>query len=138
MGAALRTVRLIQIAMLVSIALYVVVGEKVALHAPTPNSTLFYGISFISISMVGAIFVVRRTLVMPSEGVLRERPDDVVNLARWKSGYIVTFAFCETLALFGLVLRLLGFTLSQVWPFYLGGFALMLFFAPRAPRAEAS
>ncbi len=130
--------RLIQIAMLVSIALYVVVGEKVALHAPTPKSTLFYGISFISISMVGAIFVVRRTLVMPSEGVLRERPDDVVNLARWKSGYIVTFAFCETLALFGLVLRLLGFTLSQVWPFYLGGFALMLFFAPRAPRTEAS
>jgi len=138
MGAALRTVRLIQVAMLVSIALYVVVGEKVALHAPTPNSTLFFAISFVSISTVGVIFVVRRTLVMQSEGVLRERPDDAVSMARWKSGYIVTFALCETLALFGLVLRLMGFTLSQVWPFYLGGFALMLFFAPRAPRAEAS
>jgi hypothetical protein len=138
MAAALRTARLIQVAMLFSIALYVVVGEKVALHAPTPNSTLFYAISFVSISTVGVIFVVRRTLVMPSEGVLRERPDDAVSLTRWKSGYIVTFALCETLALFGLVLRLMGFTLFQVWPFYLGGFALMLFFAPRAPQAEAS
>lgn len=122
--------------MLVSIVLYVVIGEKVALHPPAPNLTLFYAISFVSISTVGAIFVVRRTLVMQSEGILRDRPDDAASLARWKAGHIVTFALCETLALFGLVLRLMGFGLSQVWPFYLGGFVLMLFFAPRTPQAE--
>lgn len=137
MTATLRTVRLIQIAMLVSIALCVLIGERTGTGAATPKPMLFYAFSFASISMVGAIFVVRRTLVMQSEGVLRERPDDGVSLARWKSGYIVTFALCEALALFGLVLRFLGFILAQVWPFYLGGFALMLFFAPRAPRAEA-
>lgn len=122
--------------MLTSIVLYVVVGEKLVLHAPTPNLTIFYAISFASISTVGAIFVVRRTLVMQSEGVLRDRPDDVVNLGRWRAGHIVTFALCEALALLGLVLRLMGFGLAQVWPFYLGGFVLMLFFGPRSPQTD--
>jgi hypothetical protein len=134
MAPALRTVRLIQVAMLTSIVLYVVLGEKVVLHAPAPNLTLFYAMSFVAISTVGAIFVVRRTLVIQSEAVLGDKPDDVVSLGRWRAGYIVTFALCETLALFGLVLRLMGFGLPQVWPFYLGGFILMLFFGPRAPQ----
>jgi hypothetical protein len=137
MESALRLLRLVQIAMLVSIALYVFVGEAAASRAATPNTTMFHAISFVSISMVGAIFVVRRTLVVPSEIQLREKPDDGVLLARWRSGYICTYALCEALALFGLVLRVLGFTLAQVWPYYVGGFALMLLCWPRRPRAEA-
>ena len=136
MGESLRNVRVVQIAMLVSIALYVFIGERVAGRVPVPNSTMFYGISFVSISIIGAIFVVRRTLVMQSEVQLLQKPDDKVVIARWRAGYVVTYALCEALALFAFVLRFLGFTLAQVWPFYLGGFALMLFFSPRAPRAE--
>jgi F0F1-type ATP synthase membrane subunit c/vacuolar-type H+-ATPase subunit K len=41
---------------------------------------------------------------------------------------------CETLALFGFVLRFMGFTLSEVAPFYVVGFALMLLFGPRRLR----
>jgi hypothetical protein len=134
MGEALRTVRLMQLAMLVSIALYVFIGERVAGRVPAPNSMVFYGISFVSISIIGAILVVRRTLVMQSEVQLLQKPDDRIVIARWRMGYVVTYALCEALALFAFVLRFLGFTLAQVWPFYLGGFALMLFFAPRAPR----
>jgi hypothetical protein len=29
-----------------------------------------------------------------------------------------------------------GFTLGNVWGFYLGGFLLLLLYSPRAPRAE--
>lgn len=137
MGEALRTMRLMQVAMLGSIALCVFIGERVAGRVPAPNSTMFYGISFVSISIIGAIFVVRRTLVMQSEVQLLQKPDDKIVVARWRAGYVVTYALCEALALFAFVLRFLGFTLSQVWPFYLGGFALMLFFTPRAPRAAA-
>ena len=137
MDSVLRLLRLVQIAMLVSIALYVFVGEEAAGRAAAPNPTMFYAISFDSISLVGVIFVVRRTLVFQSEVQLRQTPDDGVLLARWRSGYICTYALCEALALFGLVLRVVGFTLAQVWPYYVGGFALMLICAPRRPLAEA-
>ena len=138
MDPVLRLLRLAQIAMLVSIALYVFVGEAAAGRVAAPNTTMFYAISFASISIVGVIFVVRRTLVLPSEVQLREKPDDGVLLARWRTGYVCTYILCEALALFGLVLRMVGFTLAQVWPYYVGGFALMLLCVPRRPRAEAS
>jgi hypothetical protein len=137
MGAAVRTVRLIQIAMLASIGIYVVVGE-VAGRPPNIDATVLYAISFASISMVGAILVVRKTMVLQSEAELREKPGDPVMLSRWKTGYFVTYALCEALALFGLVLRILGFTLTQVWPYYAGSFVLLLLFWPRVPQTYTS
>jgi hypothetical protein len=136
MESVARQIRLIQIAMLISIVLYAVVGEVVGRRLPW-NPTFFYVLSFISISVVGVIFVARRTLVLQSETLLRDRPQDLVSLGRWRAGYIVTYALCETLALFGLILRLSGLPMSQVWPFYLGGFGLLLFFGPRMPDAES-
>jgi len=85
---------------------------------------------------LGAAFVVRRTLVLPAEALLREKPTDPLMQARWKTGYIFLYALCEALALFGLILRMAGFTLVHVWGFYLGGFLLLLLFSPRAPRLQ--
>ena len=135
MASALRTVRVIQIAMLVSIGLYVVAGEMAGARW-NAGTTVIRAISFASISVVGAILVVRKTLVLESEAQLRERPDDPVILSRWKSGYLVTYALCEALALFGLVLRIMGFTIGQVWPYYAGSFVLLLLFWPRAPQPD--
>lgn len=135
MGATLRTVRLIQVAMLVSIGIYVVVGEVVGARITT-NANTIYAISFAAISLVGAILVVRKTLVLQSEIELKEKPGDPVILARWKTGYIVTYVLCEALALFGLLLRIMGFHLIQVWPYYAGSVVLLLLFWPRLPQAR--
>ena len=137
MGTAVKTVRLIQIAMLVSVWIYAVVGEVAGRHLNT-DATVIYAISFASISVVGAILVVRKTMVLQSEAELKTKPGDPVMLARWKTGYFVTYALCEALALFGLVLRILGFTLNQVWPYYAGSFVLLLLFWPRAPQTYTS
>jgi hypothetical protein len=137
MGTAVRTVRLIQIAMLVSVGIYAVVGEVAGRHLNT-DATVIYAISFASISVVGAILVVRKTMVLQSEAELKTKPGDPVILARWKTGYFVTYALCEALALFGLVLRILGFTLNQVWPYYAGSFVLLLLFWPREPQTYPS
>jgi hypothetical protein len=137
MGTAVKTVRLIQIAMLVSVGIYAVVGEVAGRHLNT-DATVIYAISFASISVVGAILVVRKTMVLQSEAELKTKPGDPVMLARWKTGYFVTYALCEALALFGLVLRILGFTLNQVWPYYAGSFVLLLLFWPRAPQTYPS
>ncbi len=123
--------------MLVSIGIYVVVGE-VASRQLTTDVKALYAISFASISLVGAILVVRKTLVLQSEAELRQKPGDPVTIARWRTGYIVTYALCEALALFGLVLRILGFTLAQVWPYYAGGFVLLLLFWPRRPEGTTN
>ncbi|MGD0522930.1 MAG: hypothetical protein ABSA48_16870, partial [Terracidiphilus sp.] len=86
MRAAVRLVRQVQFAMLVSIALYAVAGEMIARTLTrNPANTLFHALSFISISVVGATVVVRRTLVLPSEAALKERSDDRVAVARWRT-----------------------------------------------------
>jgi hypothetical protein len=130
-------VRLVQIAMLVSVVLYVVVGELVG-RTGAGNNGLFYAISLVSITTLGAALVVRRTLVLPAETLLGEKPNDPVVQARWKTGYIFLYALCEALALFGLILRVAGFAIAQVWGFYLGGFLLLVLFSPRVPRSQAS
>src|SRR2546426_11727584 len=97
---------------------------------PAPcSSTLFFG----SMTLVGVILLVRRALILQSEATLRTGATDVGTLNRWRSGYIVTYALSESLALFGLILRFMGFNPVQVAPFYLAGFILMLFFGPRQP-----
>jgi hypothetical protein len=76
--------------------------------------------------------------VLHSEATLRTRSDDLATLGRWKNGYLVTYALSEALALFGLIVRLAGFSLSEAITFYLPGFVLMLFFRPQPPSRTLS
>ena len=46
--------------------------------------------------------MVRRTLVLRAEESLVTHPEDNISLNHWKTGYLVTYALCEGLALFGL------------------------------------
>jgi hypothetical protein len=139
MESAIKIVRVLQIAMLMSVLLLVVVGQIVgsvpqfsnpALSSPT----LFYALSMATITIVGVILVVRRTLVQQSAATLATRPSDGATLNRWRAGYVLTYALSEAIALFGFLLRMLGFSLSQVASFYLAGFILLLFFGPRRPE----
>jgi glycerol uptake facilitator-like aquaporin len=128
---------MIRILLLVSIALYVFIGERLGQRAP-PDRNLYFVLTLVAITTVGMIFAVRRLFVLRSEATLTAEPEDTAALNRWRSGYIITYALSEVVALFGLVLRILGFTLSQVAPFYLVGFVLMLLFGPRRPSREIS
>jgi hypothetical protein len=138
MESAIKVVRTVQIALLVSVALYVAVGERVGAIQRFQSPVLFYVLSLATITIVGVILVVRRTLVLQSAATLATRPNDVATLNRWRVGHIMTYAMAESIALFGLVLRCVGFTLSQVWSFYIAAFILLLFFGPRAPVNEAN
>jgi hypothetical protein len=119
--------------MLGSILLYAVVGEVLGSSAQAANPSLSYVFTTAGVAIVGVIFVVRRTLVLRSAESLASHPDDSLTLNHWKSGYIATYALCEALALFGLVLRFTGCRFEQSLPFYIGGFVLLFFFGPRQP-----
>jgi hypothetical protein len=133
MGRTLRTLRVVQLVMIVSILLYALVGELAGPGARAVNPALSYMFSTMGVAIVGIIFVVRRTLVLRSAESLASNPDDSLTLNHWKTGYIATYALCEALALFGIVLRFMGCNFQQSVPFYVGGLVLLFFFGPRNP-----
>jgi hypothetical protein len=102
-----------------------------ATHGIDPSLTYLF--TTLGVAVVGVIFVVRRTLVLRAEESLATHPEDNISLNHWRTGYLVTYALCEGLALVGLVQRILGSGLQQSLPYYLGGFILLFFFRPRLP-----
>lgn len=133
MIGALKTLRAVQWAMLASVVLYAIVGQVVGPVARGIDPALSYLFATLSVAIVGAIFVVRRTLVLRAGESLASRPDDSLSLSHWRTGYIATYVLCESLALFGLILRLRASPTAASVPYYLGGFILLLFFWPRRP-----
>jgi hypothetical protein len=136
MSKALKLLRTVQRTLLGSIVLYAIVGEVVGPLGASANPTLSYVLTTVGVAVVGMILVVRRTLVLRSAITLAEKPEDGLTLNHWKTGYIATYALCETLALFGLILRFMGFGFQQSVPFYVGGFVLLFFFGPRQPSPQ--
>ena len=138
MQNVLRTLRAVQWSMLASILLYAGLGELVGPHAKGVDPTLSYIFSTLAVGIVGTIFVVRRTLVQSAAISLAAHPDDNLSLNHWKSGYIATYALCEALALFGLVLRFRGSQMEQSLLFYVGGFVLLFFFRASEPVSAST
>ena len=132
---ALKTLRAVQWSMLASIALCGIVGEVVGPVSRGVDATLSYLLATLGVAIVGVIFVVRRTLVLQAGESLATRPEDSLSLNHWRTGYIATYALCEALALFGLILRFRASPVQASVPYYLGGFVLLLFFRPRPPAS---
>ena len=133
MRGTVRTLRAVQWTMLGSILFYAVIGEVLGRGARAIDPSLSYVFTTAGVAIVGIIFVVRRTLVLRSAENLAAHPDDSLTLRHWKSGYITTYALCEALGLFGLILRFMGCSVQQSLPFYIGGFVLLFFFGPQEP-----
>jgi hypothetical protein len=132
MEAARRMMQIMQGAFLCSIALYAVMTKMLPANA-TPNMVVFKVLALLAVGNVVTIFVLRRKLVKSAERTLSVQPDDSDALARWRGGYIITYAFSEVVALYGLILHFMGFSFVQVLPFFIAGFVLILFYAPRRP-----
>ena len=137
MEPARKLLQIVRFALLGSILLYVFVGERVA-QKPTvpPDRNIYFAVTLVAIINVGMMIALRRLFVRQSETILATQPEDRPALNRWRTGYIIVYALSEAEALFGFVLRILGFTLSQVMPFYVVGFALLLAFGPTVPPGE--
>lgn len=138
MNQTLKTLRMVQWALLGSIVLYAAVGIVVRLIQRSIDPTVSYLFTTLAVAVVGAIFVVRRTLVFRAEASLARNPNETLSLNHWRTGYIATYALCEALALFGLLQRFLGASVQQSVPYYVGGFILLAFFRPRQPEATPS
>lgn len=138
MNRALTTLRAVQWFMLASVPLYGFVGEFAGPGARGVDPAIGYLFTTLGVAVIGVIFVVRRTLVLRAADTLASHPDDGLSLHQWRTGYFATYALCEALAIFGVTMRFLGGNLQQSLPYYIGAFALLFFFRPRAPQTTDS
>ena len=132
MQSSFRQLRIVHLALLLSIVLYGFVSRRAPAH-PTPPPTFLRALALLSVAMVVVIFAVRSKLLADSAEVLVTQPEDKTALARWRTANIFTWVVCESIALYGLVLRFAGLPMRQAVYFFAGGFLLMAFFAPRKP-----
>jgi hypothetical protein len=132
MHSAKTTLNMIRAALIFAIALYMFVGEQLAAGNPgTMNAILFQVLAVVAVVNIALILIVRRSMVTPSLAILRSNSTDASALNRWRIGYVITYALCEAVALYGFVLRIMGFSYRIVVPFYLASFILMIYFGPR-------
>jgi hypothetical protein len=128
-----RSVRIVHFAMLTFVVVLVPLGESAA--GQPGKVGLFLGL-FGAAAAVDAVIalLLRKSLVGGAEERLQRYPEDAEAALRWQTGQFVSFAMAESVALFGLVLRVLGATLEQAAGFYAAGIGLLLIFWPRPPR----
>jgi hypothetical protein len=133
MEPSLKLLRTVQAAMLASVLLCVLLAAR---FGPGPQKTIpvvWYAVAAVAVSISVGIFIVRRVMVVRAESVLSANAEASDALHRWRAGYVIILALSETIAMHGLVLRFVGFAFSQVLPFFVASFILMLFFGPRRP-----
>ena len=139
MHSAKNSLNLIRAAFIFAIALYMFIGEKLATGQARPlNTMLFQILAVVAVVNVIFILIIRRSMVMPSLAALASNAGDGVALNRWRAGYVLTYALCEALALYGFVLRILGVGFRSVVPFYLASVILMTYFGPRTAAADTA
>lgn len=137
MQAARKFIQIIRFALAGAVVMYLLVILRIPSTAK-PNFVLLRAFGFLAIVDVILVFVMRRILVFPAEAVLQNQPEDAKALARWKIGYLITYALSLSIALYGLVLHFFGISLAQVVPLLLASFALFIFLGPKPIASEAS
>lgn len=100
----------------------------------TPSPVIFPAIAVVAVSEIIILFFIRRNFVLQSAVQLGTQPEDSKLLVRWRAGQIITWALSLSIALYGLVLRYMGFSFPQVLPFFVAGVILLLVTAPRRPQ----
>jgi hypothetical protein len=126
-----RQTRILHAVMLFSMFLYAVVGEKMGPAASPLQPSFYRAFVVLAAALVGVALILRSRILMPAVEALKAHPDDPVAWTRWRFGNILTFVLCESVALFGFALRMLGGNLAASLPFYAAAILLMLIWAPR-------
>ncbi|MCL4523356.1 MAG: hypothetical protein M1453_15430 [Acidobacteria bacterium] len=141
MNTALETVkqtRVLHWVFLVTIAFYFYAGEIVGRREVEPATLKIVRLAFLAIAAYNIFLSTsfRKKLLSPAQEVLRQTPDDGEALKRWQTGNMLTFCFCEVVALLGFALRFLGGTILEAALFYVTAAGLLIAWAPRAGFAR--
>jgi hypothetical protein len=129
----LQQVRILHVAFVITWFLFILVLKFVQPTFGITNAPEFFplALGFVGVSEVGLALFFRARLIATSEAVLRSDSGNKAALAKWRTGNLLSFCFAETISLFGLMLKLLGFGWNVVGVFFAAGLILLLLWAPR-------
>ena len=85
----------------------------------------------VALMIMGAAWYFRMRLVQPACQKLQADPEDTTAAIQWRTGLIISLAFCESVILIGLSLKFLGAGWNVAGIFYAVGVLLMLAWWPR-------
>jgi hypothetical protein len=131
----LRSATIVHWAIFGSAILFITMAEMIGPRARiVERADMFVLVFGFFAAMNAAVaFFAHRQFVARSEEILRANPHDPVAAQRWLQGHVLAVAFCESIVLFGFIMRIIGAANAIVWPFYAAGLLLMLLFTPRRP-----
>jgi len=133
MEARLKHLRIVHVALLVSLGLYAYMGEWIQKEPKTLDPMILKAMAGLALATGAVVLFLRLRLLSAAAEQLRLPSTDASALNRWHMLQIVNFALCESIGLYGFVLRFMGASLSQAAGFYAGGIFLMLLSTPRRP-----
>jgi F0F1-type ATP synthase membrane subunit c/vacuolar-type H+-ATPase subunit K len=133
---AVKVVRILHGAFLISIPIYAAVGEFFGQTGAGPGKIIRGALIALSLMNVGIAQLFAREMVTAAEEALARNASDDSALGRWRQGHLITFVLCESVALFGFVFRMLGGDSLQAAPLYVLSFALLLIWVPRPEFAR--
>ena len=120
-----RLTMVICLAMLASIAVYALVANFFRNRGTAGAGVrdVWSILNIISIVLIIAVLAVRKTIYF-SPRLVRDDFTLGALLRRWRSIDIVLLSFAEIIAIFGLVITLMGMPFKQTFHFFVGGFLL--------------
>ena len=135
MDATLRLVNIVYWAMLVAAFFEIGVAEQFGAKSEIKDVRIVQlALLVVSASMLASMLIVRGRMMRGIADTLLRNPGDRASIQRWGAANIVTFALCEAVVLYGLVLRFMGGSFYQSLPFYASGIVLLLIFRPYLPE----
>jgi len=136
--ASLSKLRLFQFAIIASIPMFAWVAEMVS--RPGSNSwTLRHWVvaAFALWTVFGGARVRGRMLARAATALAKDA-SELKAVKQWEAGHVLGMAFAESLALWGVVVRMvLGGALWQASLFYSVSLVLLLYWTPRLPTELA-
>jgi hypothetical protein len=129
--SALRSARILHVCFLVAAGLYLLVLFQLRPMERSVDSLLVYALGFLSLLVVGTGFFLRGRMVVETAARLSINPQDATSLKQWRSGQIVSFAFAESVVLYGFVLKFLGASWNIAGVFFIAGILLLVAWTPK-------
>jgi len=130
---SLKHLRVVHVALLVSLGLYAYVGERIQKEPKVLDPAFLKAMAGLALATGVVVLFIRMRLISGAEEQFRLPSTDTSALIRWHKLHFMSFVLCESIGLYGIVLRVLGASLSQAAGFYAGAIVLMLFSTPRRP-----
>jgi hypothetical protein len=131
-SSSLKKLRTLQAVELVSLFLLAYSGEVLGPPQTKGITTIGYLLLALTAFNIWLVFSWRRRQFQEARQLLLSRPSDGNAIKRWHFVNLVLLADCESIGLFGCLIRVWGGgTLPQAVPFYICALILLLAFTPR-------